>query len=447
MEDNEYIPKSSANSFQPKEEPNAPKAKKAAANPSKAQAEKKVRNVEALKNRFDLTKVKLVLGATLSLLSIYLLLACVSYLFTWKQDQDHILNRDFLGYIFNNDVPAAENWLGKFGAWSSHLLIYNGFGVGAFGLVFIMFLVGVRVLFNTALLPLQRATTITIAYLIWASMFLGFFSPQVSYTGGTFGYYINEWLQLTLGNFGALTLYLVAFFVVTTLLFNPNYRALFDRLFGNHPEDQQAQEFKDSAAPYDDLYVVNTIREDQIKSDDVSQTVHFDDDDVFEEESELIVSIKEEEPAVKAPIEDDAENEFSLETHDDSFEIELGEDPVIEAVAPAMAAASAPSLSLSEEENIAKNLVREYGEYDPTKDLDGYLLPPLDLMKDYATTGVSVSKEELETFKNELENENISRENNKHSVRRHDLEHTHMKKKRTYQEIDGFNLRRCHRSL
>jgi S-DNA-T family DNA segregation ATPase FtsK/SpoIIIE len=402
MEDNEYIPKSSSNSFQAKEEPIAPKAKKVAANPSKPQAEKKTRNVEALKNRFDLTKVKLVLGATLSLLSIYLLLACVSYLFTWKQDQDHLLNRDFLGYIFNKDVPAAENWLGKFGAWSSHLLIYDGFGIGAFGLVFIMFLIGVRVLFNTALLPLQRATTITIAYLIWGSIFLGFFSPQVSYAGGTFGFYINEWLQLTLGNFGALTLHLVSFFVMTTLLFNPNYRALFDRLFGNHPEEQQAQEFNDSAAPYDDLYVVNTIREDQIKADDVSQTVHFDDDDVFEEESELIVSIKEEEPAVKAPIEDDAENEFSLETHDDSFEIELGEDPVIEAVVPAMAAASAPNLSLSEEENIAKNLVREYGEYDPTKDLDGYLLPPLDLMKDYATTGVSVSKEELETNKDRI---------------------------------------------
>jgi S-DNA-T family DNA segregation ATPase FtsK/SpoIIIE len=402
MEDNEYIPKSSANSFQAKEEPIAPKAKKVTANSSKPQAEKKTRNVEALKNRFDLTKVKLVLGATLSLLSIYLLLACVSYLFTWKQDQDHLLNQDFLGYIFNKDVPAAENWLGKFGAWSSHLLIYDGFGIGAFGLVFIMFLIGVRVLFNSALLPLQRATTITIAYLIWGSIFLGFFSPQVSYAGGTFGFYINEWLQLTLGNFGALTLHLVSFFVMTTLLFNPNYRALFDRLFGNHPEEQQAQEFNDSAAPYDDLYVVNTIREDQIKADDVSQTVHFDDDDVFEEESELIVSIKEEEPAVKAPIEDDSENEFSLETHDDSFEIELGEDPIIEAVAPAMAAASAPSLSLSEEENIAKNLVREYGEYDPTKDLDGYLLPPLDLMKDYTTTGVSVSKEELETNKDRI---------------------------------------------
>ena len=404
MEDNEYIPKSSAKPVQQKEEPIAVnKTKKAAADPSKNETDKKSRSVSNLKNSFDFSKIKLVTGAILSLLSIYLLLACISYLFTWQQDQDHLLNRNFLGYIFNKDVPAAENWLGKFGAWGSHFLIYKGFGIGAFGLVFIMFLIGIKILFNTALLPLQRATTITIAYLIWGSIFLGFFSPQVSYVGGTFGFYINEWLQLTLGNFGALMLHIVTFFVLTTLLFNPNYRALFDRLFGNKSEDFAAQELQDSAAPFDDLYVVNTIREDQIKADDVSQTVHFDDDDVFEEESELIVSIKDNEVNESNP--STKENSFDIETSlediaENSFEIELGEDP-IESI-PASNASPAVALSLSDEENLAKNLVREFGEYDPTKDLDGYLLPPLDLMKDYASTGVSVSKEELETNKDRI---------------------------------------------
>jgi S-DNA-T family DNA segregation ATPase FtsK/SpoIIIE len=405
MEDNEYIPKSSAKPFQQKEEPiAAPKSKKANSDTVKPTQEKKTRSTVDIKNRFDLSKIKLVTGAILSLLSIYLLLACVSYLFTWKQDQDHLLNRNFLGYIFNQNVPAAENWLGKFGAWSSHLLIYEGFGIGAFGLVFIMFLIGVRVLFNTTLLPLQRAITVTIAYLIWGSIFLGFFSPQVSYAGGTFGFYINEWLQLTLGNFGALMLHLVSFFVLTTLLFNPNYRALFDRLFGKTSERNTAEALHDNATPFDDLYVVNTIREDQIKADDVSQTVHFDDDDVFEEESELIVAIKENElpETNKLPEENLFEDEdFSAVTPtENSFEIELGEDPT--EPSPAVTTAPVAPLSLSDEENVAKNLVREFGEYDPTKDLDGYLLPPLDLMKDYASSGVSVSKEELETNKDRI---------------------------------------------
>ncbi|MFM6945652.1 MAG: DNA translocase FtsK 4TM domain-containing protein [Flavobacteriales bacterium] len=406
MEDNEYIPKSSAKAFQQKEETNTnTRSRKETAEPTKQKAAQKTKSIAELKNRLDLSKIKLVIGAVLSLLSIYLLLACVSYIFTWKQDQDHLLNRDFLGYIFNQQVPAAENWLGKFGAWSSHLLIYEGFGIGAFGLVFILFLLGIRVLFNTSLLPLQRTTSVTIAYLIWGSIFLGFFSPQVSYSGGTFGFYINEWLQLTLGNFGALMLHIVTFFILTSLLFNPNYRALLARIFGNNADELATQTSQDSAAPFDDLYVVNTIREDQIKADDVSQTVHFDDDDVFEEQSELIVSIKEND--IQEPIEDKEENSFiddsyEEEATDNSFEIELGEDPIVASPVINAAPAAAASMSLSDEENVAKNLVREFGEYDPTKDLDGYLLPPLDLMTDYASSGVSVSKEELETNKDRI---------------------------------------------
>lgn len=413
MEENEYIPQSSAKSFQEKESVSpTPRSKKVATEntTSKVKEEKKASKITAPKMRFDLTKIKLVTGSILSLMSIYLLLACISYLFTWKQDQDQLLNQDFLGYIFNKNIPAAENWLGKFGAWSSHLLIYKGFGIGAFGLVFIFFLLGVRILFNTALLPIRRSISITASYIIWSSLFLGFFNSNVSYAGGTFGFYVNEWLQLTLGSFGALTLHLVSFFVLTTLLFSPNYRALFDRIFGSHDDDQEPTQFSDDAAPFDDLYVVNTIREDQIKADDVAQTVHFDDDDdVFEQESELIVSIKEEAPTETQNQEDFSEliDETPTDTsplEENSFEIELGEDPIIEtAAAPvAAASASAPAMSLSDEENIAKNLVREYGEYDPTKDLDGYLLPPLELMKDYTSTGVSVSKEELENNKDRI---------------------------------------------
>ena len=57
---------------------------------------------------------------------------------------------------------------------------------------------------------------------------------------------------------------------------------------------------------------------------------------------------------------------------------------------------------MTDEEDRASQLVSEHGEYDPTKDLEGYLLPPLELMKDYVSTGVSVSKEELENNKDRI---------------------------------------------
>ena len=393
MEENEYIPKSAAKPAPKTEETSGARAKKREEEtPRPKESTKEARkNLPklGLSERFNLPKIKLFTGAVLSLLSIYLFLACVSYLFTWAKDQDQLLNRSFVAYIFNSDLPAVENWLGKFGAWTSHLLIHRGFGLTSFGLVFLLFIGGFKILFGTALLPLARTTSIVISYMLWGSIFLGFFSPQISYAGGTFGFFTNEWLQLTFGGFGTLFMHVIAFFVLTSIQFSPNYRALLQRLFGssnNSELDTEEQLAAADAAPFDDIYVVNTIKEDQIKADDISQPVVFDDgddDDIFDEESELIVQVKKDIPV--APIEE------NVLTSD--FEIELGEDPVV--VAPV-------KLPVADEDVLANQLVSEHGEYDPTKDLEGYLLPPLELMKDYVSSGVSVSKEELENNKDRI---------------------------------------------
>jgi S-DNA-T family DNA segregation ATPase FtsK/SpoIIIE len=390
MEENEYIPKSSSKPASKTEEPTRARSKKQEEAELGRQKETKNSSNDRpsaaakLKERFNLPKIKIIVGALLSLLSIYLFLACISYLFTWTKDQDQLLNRSFVAYIFNNELPAAANWLGKFGAWTSHLLIYRGFGLPSFGLIFLLFLGGFKILFGTALLPLARATSVTISYVLWGSICLGFFSPQMSYAGGAFGFYTNQWLQITFGGFGTLFMHVIAFFVLTTLQFSPNYRALLQRIFGTKEQgnDSDEEALNDDAASFDDIYVVNTIKADQIKTDNISQTVVFDDgdeDDIFEQESELILQVD------KDPIQ---ENSF-----DSDFEIELGADPILD---------TPFKTPMSEEEDRASQLVSEHGEYDPTKDLEGYLLPPLELMKEYVSTGVSVSKEELENNKDRI---------------------------------------------
>ncbi len=394
MEENEYIPKSAVKPTPKTEETGGARSKKREEETLRPKETKEATSKNlpkiGLSERLNLPKIKLFTGAVLSLLSIYLFLACVSYLFTWAKDQDQLMNRSFVAYIFNSDLPPVENWLGKFGAWTSHLLIHRGFGLTSFGLVFLLFVSGFKILFGAALVPLARTTSIVISYMLWGSIFLGFFSPQISYAGGAFGFFTNEWLQLTFGGFGTLFMHVIAFFVLTSLQFSPNYRALLQRLFGPtaSAESETSEQFADAAAPYDDIYVVNTIKEDQIKTDDISQPVVFDDgdddDDIFDEESELIVQVKKEIP-LAPPIE---ENTFSSD-----FEIELGEDPLVE---PPV------KLPVADEDILASQLVSEHGEYDPTKDLEGYLLPPLELMKDYVSSGVSVSKEELENNKDRI---------------------------------------------
>jgi S-DNA-T family DNA segregation ATPase FtsK/SpoIIIE len=225
----------------------------------------------------------------------------------------------------------------------------------------------------------------------------------LNYLGGTFGFYVNEWLILTLGSFGAFALSLVFLYVITTLIFNPNYSKLLDFIFSRETNDQVADAYvaenEDSRHAYEDIFVVNTIKDEEIQSDVISETVDFSkkeeeaedaDEDVFFDESELTVSSK-----------------FSIQEDesDDDFEIEIASEPepnVLIPDAPRPTNMGSNATQKSDENDLSKELVSKYGEYDPTKDLEGYVLPPLDLMTDYGTSGISVSKEELETNKDKI---------------------------------------------
>jgi S-DNA-T family DNA segregation ATPase FtsK/SpoIIIE len=393
MEDNEFTPKREAGTENPSGSTTKRKEEKAP-KPSKEKTPARWN----FAGNFDSKRLKVILGSTMTLLSIYLFLACLSYLFTWTEDQDRILQRSFLDYIFDTTEAPVQNWLGKFGAWTSHLLIYRLFGITSFGICFLLFVSGIRVLFDYTIVALGRSFTITIAYMLWGSVFLGFFSENLNYLGGTFGFYVNEWLTLTLGSFGSFALSLVFLYIITTLIFNPNYAKWLDFIFSREKEasasDITPEKMDEDRHTFEDIFVVNTIKDEQIKSDVISETVDFsaqdeEDEDVFFDESELIVSSKFPEKE---------------EDSDDGFEIEIAREPEPSVVIPPSPAPimGANATQKSDDDDLAKRLVSEYGEYDPTKDLEGYVLPPLDLMKDWGTSGVSVSKEELETNKDKI---------------------------------------------
>jgi S-DNA-T family DNA segregation ATPase FtsK/SpoIIIE len=143
MEDNEFTPKREAGTENPSSSTTKRKEEKAA-KPSKEKTPSRWKFAA----NFDSKRVKVILGSTMTLLSIYLFLACLSYLFTWTEDQDRILQRSFFDYIFDTTEAPVQNWLGKFGAWTSHLLIYRLFGITSFGICFLLLISGIRILFD-----------------------------------------------------------------------------------------------------------------------------------------------------------------------------------------------------------------------------------------------------------------------------------------------------------
>jgi hypothetical protein len=50
----------------------------------------------SLSNRFDKKRTKTIIGALLLLFACYFFLSCLSYLFTWKADQDRVIEKSLL---------------------------------------------------------------------------------------------------------------------------------------------------------------------------------------------------------------------------------------------------------------------------------------------------------------------------------------------------------------
>jgi DNA segregation ATPase FtsK/SpoIIIE, S-DNA-T family len=393
MADNEFIPKGK------KPEENTVKATTSSANKDKGSRRVELKNpVAGLTNRFDKKKVKTITGSIFILTAFYLFLACLSYLFTWTVDQDRVLDKNLLEFLTEGDAEQVSNWLGKFGAWTSHLLFYRWFGISSFGIPFLLFIIGIRIAFDKTFLPIAKTVKRVFVLMVWSSILLGYFSYAVNYAGGSFGYYINEWLAMTLGSFGSIALIIVLGYIVIVSLFNPNFSALLEKWTGRK-EDLVEDDFDsihDNAGIIKDIHAVNTIKDNEIEKESISETIHFDeeneifgadeDEDDFDA-SELIISVKE-------PSTDESEN--------DDFEIEIPQETAFTPSDESDFSIEVPIADPELDDADLNSLRKEYGDYDPKLDLASYVLPSIDLLKEYGSSTISVNKEELERNKNKI---------------------------------------------
>lgn len=321
-------------------------------------------------SRIDPKKSKAILGSLFLVLSFFVFLSCFSYLFTWQIDQNRLIGKSFFEFIFSGEEEAVENWVGNFGAWTSHLLVYRWFGLTSFAFSLIFFLSGVRLLFNISLLPIGKTIVIASVFMVWGSVLLGYYPEKAGILGGNVGYFVNHWLSLTLGKFGALVLILAAGYVFSVLLFHDAFMkflswiGIWKRRKGKLKEEEQVEgELMDEY----EMAVINTLRDEDKEEDLLAQTLVFDEP----EDNELE--------------EDDSAQEETIIEDDFVFEIAEGEDEML------------PEYN-DDDEAISSDI----GEYDPKLDLSTYTLPSIELLKDFGTKGVSIDKAELESNKNKI---------------------------------------------
>lgn len=340
-----------------------------------------------VKKRWQITRQhKVLLGSLLVLFSISLLLAFISFYIYGQYDQSAVEK------LSDRTIPVS-NWLGKFGAILADVFVYKGFGLAAFLFVRLFFLTGSYLVLGLAVKKLKTVWFWDFFAMVILSVLLGFFANFLPELGGTVGYEMNLFLQDFIGKAG--TLLVLVFGLVIYLIFkikvSPDaVKSLFEKT-------------KDGInADLDSINAPNTAT-----ANTLYNLEEFAVDENFEEEAEVMepeeITLK---PVSKFEINKDAlkptishSSELILEPSLKTVPMEV--QPEIREPEESFVIEKVEEEDIIEE-NLASRLVADFGLFDPTLDLSHYKFPTIDLLKEYATGGITINQEELEENKNRI---------------------------------------------
>ena len=167
-------------------------------------------------------RIRFIFGVLISGFALYLILACVAYLFWWKTD----LSLSDSQVVSNADVNV-RNWSGKSGHFLAKMIVGYGFGYGAFFIPLIVGAIGLYLLNFPKINLWKLITKFTFAAII-ISLILGFIFGKAngylgSGPGGAQGYKITEWFNSFAGKIGTgvLLIFATLGYLIFALRFKP----------------------------------------------------------------------------------------------------------------------------------------------------------------------------------------------------------------------------------
>lgn len=326
-------------------------------------------------------RLRFTVAIILLIVAFYLTIAFISFIFSGAADQSK-LDLKWSELIFNSEIKV-ENKAGKTGAWLSDVIINRGFGVSAFLFIYLMALVGLRMM-GKKMEKFGRNFTLATLSIIWLSLTLGLLFMKTDagsfvYPGGKYGFVVSDWLSAMLGKIGAILLLLLFAFIVLVVSFQEllpwviekarSKEKLFTgRAAEEEPEEEEEEEAPAPVKPAPEILVEPTISK-VIENDDVVNAI-FDPDSEEEKHPHIGLEV-EKAPTIPEPAEEPALPEIELEA------VENNSD---------------------DEEFVGDGMEN----YDPKLELSDFKFPTLDLLDDHHQGNAEVSNEELISNKNKI---------------------------------------------
>ncbi|MBT8191422.1 MAG: DNA translocase FtsK [Bacteroidia bacterium] len=345
-------------------------------------------------------RIRKIAGTLCIFLSIYLTVAFVSYFFTWKFDQDKVLHLSG-SILFNGDVHV-ENWLGRLGAYTSHLFFYWGFGVASVLIVYLIGKLGFDLLRRQSMIKFANEAAHVILIMSFIAVVAEFVFRNSEFSwGGLMGYSIYAYMGSFLGQIGLVLFFILLVSTGIIWIFNPKIKLepiklttgfdnfSFPKLnFTVSPQSLKdsipfkAKEKKSRKKLFEDLE--GAIPKTDIKD----EGVQLDPVDSIELNLPDSLEVK----AKPSP---------SKETAEPQLELELDDKIVNESADNSQSRIKGPDMDCKKN-IVEKENLDDFEPYDPTKELSNYKVPTFDLLEDYSDSRVSINREELEENKNQI---------------------------------------------
>jgi S-DNA-T family DNA segregation ATPase FtsK/SpoIIIE len=381
-------------------------------------SKKKTKTSKRKSQPFSDPRIPKIIGILFLFFSFYLLVAFISYLFTWKADQDKVLMYSW-SIIFDGDLTVT-NWLGRLGAFISNTFMYWGFGVSSFLFIPLFWKFGVDLIRTKSIKDALSLSKYIILFVAFLSILLEFVFQSSSFTwGGIFGTSTTYWLINFIGRIGLSLLLFFSTIIFLTWVFNPSFEKLqlsipegakfdfqlpsFD-FFKASPKSTTKNKKRSKTDPLQDEnsaeddnrhfsalkpnFAKNLDRAIPKTDSDGKPARAISDDNQLEFEVPESISSKpnrsQKTPAVPKPLE--------MEISGSDINVTEGNAISVEETATA----EKPILGIDE------NNVDHSEPYDPTKDLRSYKKPSVELLEDYADHKYEIDRSELEANKDQI---------------------------------------------
>ena len=319
-----------------------------------------------------------ILGVFLILFAVFLCIAFISFFFHWQEDQST------LSKIVDKSVKS-KNLLGKIGAYLSHFLIYKSLGIGAFVIAYQLFLTGVKIILKKKLSKIIISWNWGLFVSLWLSISMGFISQRHELFSGIIGFEINDYLQGFIGKMGLVIL--LSFLLMAYIILR--YKVTFDHLIDTIKKD----ETKANTSIPNEHPTSQKVETDN----EVSETIPLKTDPSVKSGVEL--SLENLQPTISKHSDEITKKQETSSSLKDELEPMLKTEDVKEKeVEINVAETKEEEHSL---ENLSNQLVKDFGEFDPTLELGNFKFPTFNLLKQY-NESISVDPEELEANKDKI---------------------------------------------